>query len=243
MICGRDADSLTQAAADGERTTGGRWRRSADLSQLAEVERVAKVAATRLGRIDILVNNAGAIKGGDFLAEPDDEWLGGWSLKLFGYIRMARDVLPHMQRQSSGRIVNVVGAAARNPSSTYMTGGMANAALINFTKALSDLGREVERAGDRVSPGPVNTERWESLMLQQAKAAGQVSETTYKKEVRNFHSDASRARGSCRPGLLPRVRARLVSHRHYRDRGRRHHPRSLSLRKFCCSGWPDPVRA
>jgi len=39
---------------------------AADLSQHAEVVRVAKDAIARLGRLDILVNNAGAIKGGDF---------------------------------------------------------------------------------------------------------------------------------------------------------------------------------
>jgi NAD(P)-dependent dehydrogenase (short-subunit alcohol dehydrogenase family) len=102
-------------------------------------EAIAELVA-RLGRLDVLVNNAGAIKGGDFLTTPDEEWLRGWSLKLLGYIRMAREVLPHMQRQGGGRIVNVVGAAARNPAVTYMMGGTANAALINFTKALSDLG-------------------------------------------------------------------------------------------------------
>jgi 3-oxoacyl-[acyl-carrier protein] reductase len=119
------------------------------------------------------VNNAGAIKGGDFLTTPDEEWLKGWSLKLLGYIRMAREVLPHMQRQGSGRIVNVVGAAARNPAVTYMMGGTANAALINFTKALADLGAPSGVLVTGVSPGPVKTERWDSLMAQQAKAANQ----------------------------------------------------------------------
>jgi 3-oxoacyl-[acyl-carrier protein] reductase len=140
----------------------------------------------RLGRLDILVNNAGAIKGGDFLATPDEEWLNGWSLKLLGYIRMAREVLPHMQRQGGGRIVNVVGAAARNPAVTYMMGGTANAALINFTKALSDLGVKSKVLVTGVSPGPVKTERWDSLMAQQAKAAGQDAENYVRERSQEF---------------------------------------------------------
>ena len=44
-----------------------------------------------------------------------------------------------MQAQRGGRICNVVGAAARNPTATYLPGGAANAALINFTKGLADL--------------------------------------------------------------------------------------------------------
>jgi 3-oxoacyl-[acyl-carrier protein] reductase len=187
MICSRDAGTLKQAAADIERATGGHVETSsADLSQLAEVVRVAKDAVARLDRLDILVNNAGAIKGGDFLATPDEEWWNGWSLKLLGYIRMAREVLPHMQRQGGGRIVNVVGAAARNSAVTYMMGGTANAALINFTKALSDLGVKSKVLVTGVSPGPVKTERWDSLMAQPAKAAGQDTENYVRERSQEF---------------------------------------------------------
>ena len=174
IICARGEGALKSAAADIERETGRTVDTlAADLSDRGEVGRTAEEAIRRLGRLDILVNNAGAIKGGDFLATPDEEWLNGWSLKLLGYIRMARAVLPQMQKQGGGRIVNVVGAAARNPSPTYMMGGTANAALINFTKALADLGAKSNVLVTAVSPGPVKTERWDSLMKQQAAAAGQ----------------------------------------------------------------------
>ncbi len=187
VICSRDASALKQAATDIERETGGRVETvPGDLSQASEVSRVAADALTRLGRLDILVNNAGAIKGGDFLATPDEEWLNGWSLKLLGYIRMAREVLPHMQRQGGGRIINVVGAAARNPATTYMMGGTANAALINFTKALADLGARSKVLVTGVSPGPVKTERWDSLMAQQAKAAGQEIAVYVEERSREF---------------------------------------------------------
>ncbi|HKW95862.1 MAG TPA: SDR family NAD(P)-dependent oxidoreductase [Methylomirabilota bacterium] len=94
-ICSRDATALRQAAADVERATSGHVDVvPGDLSQRGEVARVAAEALARLGRLGILVNNAGAIKGGDFLATPDEEWLEGWSLKLLGYIRMAREVTP-----------------------------------------------------------------------------------------------------------------------------------------------------
>src|SRR5262245_6640621 len=173
MICSRDAGALGRAASQVGSVTGREVLTcTADLSELSAVARVAKDAVSRLGRIDILVNNAGAIKGGDFLTTPDEEWLRGWSLKLLGYIRMAREVLPHMQRQGGGRIINVVGAAARNPSPTYMMGGTANAALINFTKALADLGAKSNVLVTGVSPGPVKTERWDALLRQQAMAAG-----------------------------------------------------------------------
>ena len=178
MICARDGEALKRAAGEIERETHAEvLTAAADLSELEAVARVAADGVSRLGRLDILVNNAGAIKGGDFFAIPDDEWLRGWSLKLLGYIRMAREVLPHMQRQGGGRIINVVGAAARNPATTYMMGGAANAALINFTKALADLGAKSKVLVTAVSPGPVKTERWDSLAKQQALAQGKDFDT------------------------------------------------------------------
>ncbi|HET8579083.1 MAG TPA: SDR family oxidoreductase [Methylomirabilota bacterium] len=187
MICARNADALKQAASDIERETGAEVLTcSADLSELEAVRCVAGEAISRLGRLDILVNNAGAIKGGDFLTTPDEEWLRGWSLKLLGYIRMAREVLPHMQKQGGGRIVNVVGAAARNPATTYMMGGAANAALINFTKALADLGAKSNVLVTAVSPGPVKTERWDSLLRQQAAAAGMEPEAFARERAKEF---------------------------------------------------------
>jgi 3-oxoacyl-[acyl-carrier protein] reductase len=157
-----------------------------DVADEGSVEALVKATLARFGRLDVLVNNAGAIKGGDFLSIPDDEWMAGWSLKLLGYIRMARAVFPQMREQGGGRIVNVVGMAARNPATTYMTGGAANAALINFTKALADLGAPSNILVTAVSPGPVKTARWDSLQRQQADAAGKDLETYIKEESRNL---------------------------------------------------------
>jgi len=187
MICSRSAVDL-EATAAGIRSETGQAVEfvAADLSRLDGVESAAAAAVKRLGRLDVLVNNAGAIKGGDFLALPDDEWMTGWSLKLLGYVRMARTVLPQMRSQGGGRIVNVVGMAARNPATTYMMGGAANAALINFTKALADLGASSNILVTAVSPGPVKTDRWDSLQRQQATAAGKDLETYEKEQSRNF---------------------------------------------------------
>jgi 3-oxoacyl-[acyl-carrier protein] reductase len=187
LICSRNQAALDEAVSSIRKDTGKNVDAiSADLSTLEGVQWTAAEAVRRLGRLDILVNNAGAIKGGDFLTMPDEEWTSGWSLKLLGYIRMARAVFPRMREQGGGRIVNVVGMAARNPAATYMTGGAANAALINFTKALADLGAPSNILVTAVSPGPVKTERWDNLQRQQAEAAGQDLQAYIKEQNRSF---------------------------------------------------------
>jgi 3-oxoacyl-[acyl-carrier protein] reductase len=176
-VVARDAAMLDKVAAEcRDRSRGAAVPVAADLSRLAEVERVVREAKDRLGRIDILVNNAGAIRGGAFLSIPDAQWTDDWNLKLLGYIRMSRAVFPLMQAQGGGRICNVVGAAARNPTAAYLTGGAANAALINFTKGLADLGAPSKILVTAVSPAATRTERWDSLIAQQAAASGRSAQ-------------------------------------------------------------------
>jgi 3-oxoacyl-[acyl-carrier protein] reductase len=173
IVVARDVGLLDKVAAEcRDRSRREAVAIAADLSTLDEVERVARAAKDRLGRIDILVNNAGAIRGGAFLQIADAQWIEDWNLKLLGYIRMARAIFPYMQLQGGGRICNVVGAAARNPTAGYLTGGAANAALINFTKGLSDLGAPAKILVTAVSPAATRTERWDSLMAQQAATSG-----------------------------------------------------------------------
>jgi 3-oxoacyl-[acyl-carrier protein] reductase/bacilysin biosynthesis oxidoreductase BacG len=63
-----------------------------------------------------------------------------------------------MRPRRWGRIINIVGTAARNPTTTFIAGGIANAALINFTRALADLGAPDHILVTAVSPGPIASE-------------------------------------------------------------------------------------
>jgi NAD(P)-dependent dehydrogenase (short-subunit alcohol dehydrogenase family) len=176
-LCARDPARLEFAAAEIRTKTGAAvCSLPADLSTLDGVRRAVETAHGHFGRIDILVNNAGAIRAGDFLTIQDEQWTEDWNLKLLGYIRMARAVFPIMQGQGGGRIINVIGAAARNPSPTYLVGGAANAALVNFTKGLADLGARWNILVSAVSPAATRTERWESLLRKQAEAEGKTIE-------------------------------------------------------------------
>jgi 3-oxoacyl-[acyl-carrier protein] reductase len=173
LLVARDAARVEGAAEQIAGATGATVSAlAADLGRLDEVTRVVEEARRRLGRLDILVNNAGAIRGGDFLSIADQQWIEDWNLKLLGYIRMARAVLPVMRAQGGGRICNVIGAAARNPTPTYLPGGAANAAVVNFRKGLADLAAPWGVLVTAVSPGATRTERWRTLIAQQAAATG-----------------------------------------------------------------------
>ncbi len=186
-LCARTAGPLEQARQDVRRATGAdAVPVAADLSRLDEIPRAVEAARERLGAIDVLVNNAGAIRSGDFLKSPDEQWITDWNLKLLGYIRMARAVFPIMQAQGGGVICNIIGGAARNPQSTYLAGGAANAALVNFTKGLSDLGAPQGIRVVGISPSATRTERWDALLEQKAAALAKPIEALRKEAAEKY---------------------------------------------------------
>lgn len=145
---------------------------AADLSDGDDIKRWVRATVDHFGGVDVLVNNAGAAQGGPFLELPDRAWLDGWQLKLFGYIRVAREVFPHLARRGGGRIVNVIGVAGVQPIPNYMIGGAANAALLNVTKSLANEGAPHGILVTGVNPGPIRTERWDALCVKWGQAKG-----------------------------------------------------------------------
>jgi len=160
VICARNSGPLEETAAEIRRREGGRAVAvAADLTRAEAIKEVVARGLSEFGRLDILVNNAGSARTGGFLELSDDAWLEDWTLKFFGYVRMARAALPEMAKRRTGVIVNIIGAAALNPRGSYMIGGAANAALNHFTKSLAD---EAAPHGVRVvgiNPGPILTDR------------------------------------------------------------------------------------
>ena len=146
---------------------------SADLARADDVTRAANEASAALGPVDILVNGAGAAMGGAFLELDDAAFLDAWTLKLLGYIRMVRAIAPAMIARRDGRIVNVVGGAARTPTPGFLPGSTANAALINFTRGIAkELATHNVRI-NAISPGSTATERADRLIA--ADATGGVT--------------------------------------------------------------------
>jgi 3-oxoacyl-[acyl-carrier protein] reductase len=160
LVCARGKEALDETAALCRKVENGAIETlQADLGKIDELRNVAARCVEKFGRIDILVNNAGSARPGEFQKISDDQWLEDWNLKFFGYVRLAREVLPQMQQQKRGVIVNVIGTGGLAPSAGYMVGGSANAALNHFTKALASEGAKHGVRVVGVNPGPILTER------------------------------------------------------------------------------------
>ncbi|HWG00493.1 MAG TPA: SDR family oxidoreductase [Trebonia sp.] len=146
---------------------------SADTGNDQSVREMVAAVVAELGGVDILVNaaarpNTGAVIGiTDFTADDFSEQI---NVKVLGYLRCIREVVPHMRAAGWGRIVNVSGLAARATGS--VTGTVRNVAVAALTKNLAD---ELGPDGINVTvvhPGMTVTEKTPEILAGQAERAG-----------------------------------------------------------------------
>jgi NAD(P)-dependent dehydrogenase (short-subunit alcohol dehydrogenase family) len=139
--------------------TGGTFV-AADVSREDDVQQLYESVASLHGRVDVAFNNAGiSPPEDDSILETDLEaWRRVQEVNLTSVYLCCKHVIPYMQRQGKGSIINtasfvaVLGAATSQIGYTASKGGVL---------AMSrELGVQFAREGIRVNalcPGPVNT--------------------------------------------------------------------------------------
>jgi 3-oxoacyl-[acyl-carrier protein] reductase len=100
---------------------------------LSEVQRIIK----KVGKIDILVNCAGISINQNFLESTDDVWINIFKTNVLGTTHFCQAVIPQMQKNKYGRIVNISsirGFYATSGSAAYSA---SKAAIIAITSTLA----------------------------------------------------------------------------------------------------------
>jgi len=157
VAAARTSAEVAQVADEAVRRGVGALPVTADLTKEADITAMISAAAEKFGRIDILVNNAGI---GHFAPVRDMQTAhfdAMWSVNMRGLFLTTRAVLPFMERQNSGDIVNIASLAGRNA----FTGGAGYAAtkwaLIGFSRCLMLEVREKNIRVITLCPGSVDT--------------------------------------------------------------------------------------
>ena len=215
-ICARRKEPLEAVAAEISRATNRQIVPiTADLTKPADAENFVKKAHAALGRIDILVNNAGSSPGGVIEHLTEEDWAQSLQLKFMGYVRCMKHVLPIMQKQKKGRVVNLIGNDGVKVSYWEIAPGAANAAGQNLTMSLASqygkdnisfVCRQSRPGADRALgwPGQGDGARHEA-QLRGSRQAGAVEHSA------RTHR---RVRGGRQPRHLPRFRPRLLRQWH-----------------------------
>jgi NAD(P)-dependent dehydrogenase (short-subunit alcohol dehydrogenase family) len=171
-MAARGADALEEAAARIKKEFGSETLAVAtDMGRPDEVSRLVDVCGKHFGRIDILINCAGDVPSAPPMQTTEAEWENGITVKLLGYIRCARAVVPYM-KQKGGSIVHIVSISSREGLGASGAPGVVNSALLNLNKTMAD---ELAPLGIRVNvinPGFTDTGRMQRHTLAMAEARG-----------------------------------------------------------------------
>ncbi len=176
FLIARDKAKLDQIAAD----LSGRYKvkvdvHAADLSSADAVAQAAQAALAALEAVHVLVNCAGAAKRGDFFQLSEDDWASGFALKFFGTVRLSRAIWPALKK-CHGSIVNIAGLGARMPAADFTIGGSINSALLNFTKALSEIGVCDGVRVNAINPGYFMTDRITQSLRSESERTGKPAD-------------------------------------------------------------------
>ncbi len=128
-----------------------------DLSKDEDVACIVEIAQSELGGVDILVNNAAGGGHQNDLGTPTAEWLETYNINVLSMVRLIQQLLPPMQEQGWGRVINISSAAAVNPSAGMGIYSATKAAINNLTVTFA---RAIENDGitiNTVSPGAIIT--------------------------------------------------------------------------------------
>lgn len=140
-----------------------------DVTQAEDLAKMAQFALQQHGRIDVLINNAGVMPLSPLAALKMEEWRQTIDVNVHGVLNGIAAVLPTMQQQRAGQIINVasIGAHAVFPlSAVYCASKFAVRAISDGLRQESDYIRVTV-----VSPGVVASELADHITDASAKAS------------------------------------------------------------------------
>src|SRR4051794_10212327 len=111
VLAARDEKALREVAAEVEQEGGRAHVVPTDVADWPQVERLAREAVERFGRIDTWVNDAGITIGGTVEAHEIEEIERIVRVNLLGQVFGVKAALPYMKRQGSGAFINLASVA------------------------------------------------------------------------------------------------------------------------------------
>lgn len=142
----------------------------ADMTNRADVKRLAETALSRMGKIDILVNNAGSNQPQAIDKVRDEDWDRIIELNLSSCMALTRELVPQMKTRRWGRVIlisSIMGLASKECRGAYSA---TKSAVIGLARAAAlDLG-EHNITVNCLAPGPFLTDLPGTLLTAEQKA-------------------------------------------------------------------------
>jgi NADP-dependent 3-hydroxy acid dehydrogenase YdfG len=171
VIGARRADRIEGIAQEIGKANGIAVARALDVTDVESVKTFVSAGQNEFGRIDVLVNNAGVMPL-SFMAELRiEEWNRMIDVNLRGVLNGIAAVLPIMNAQKSGHIINVASVSAYRVDPTAAVYCATKYAVRALSEGLRQESKDVRVT--IVSPGLTRTELFDGISAPDARAFAQ----------------------------------------------------------------------
>ena len=174
-VCSRNVEALETAAQEIRASSEVEVLAvPGDLSRLEDIQNLMQRTLDHFGRMDIVVCNSGGPPEGRAVDASEETWDRAIQMALAFFIRMGRESVPHLKKQSWGRIVNILASTVYQPIDNLVTSGVTRMGAVAFAKSLAD---EVGRDNilvNNVAPGFLLTDRMLHLFETRAGETGET---------------------------------------------------------------------
>jgi NAD(P)-dependent dehydrogenase (short-subunit alcohol dehydrogenase family) len=130
-----------------------------DMTKAAQVEAAVADCLARFGRIDILVNNVGGSAPGDPVAMSEEVWDAQLDLNLKTAFLACKHVIPVMERQGGGAIVNLSSIAGVRvlPDRPHVAYTTTKLGILGFSRSIAVTYAKQQIRCNTVIPGLMHT--------------------------------------------------------------------------------------
>ncbi len=156
-VTARTASELEQLVAQIQAMGRKSLAVSCDVTNVEQVQHMARASIEGLGGVDILVNNAGNADSHKFLNHPDDLWHRMLSVNLSSVYYVTKAFVPKLIEQRGGRIINIASIASRVGGSYIAAYTAAKHGVLGLTRALATELMPYNITVNAICPGYVDT--------------------------------------------------------------------------------------
>jgi 3-oxoacyl-[acyl-carrier protein] reductase len=180
VCCAARTGAEIQATVRAIEAAGGRGlAESADVTDIADVQRMVEATVDRFGGLDLLVINAGG--SGDRRSVEDsrpDAWRAALEVNLLGAYYCARAAIPALKRRGGGKIITVGSGLGHRGMAERSDYACAKAGLWMLTRVLAQELWPHRISVNELIPGPVVTDMASSQAARRQGVFGIESEWT-----------------------------------------------------------------
>jgi NAD(P)-dependent dehydrogenase (short-subunit alcohol dehydrogenase family) len=135
-ICSRDASDLEIAAEELRHRGGDVLAVACDVREREQVESLVERVINQFDGVDVLINVAGIMTVGPFDSMTMDDFTDSMNTNCWGALRMSRAVLPFMQLQGWGRIVNIASIGGKRAVPHMLPYAASKFALVGLSNGM-----------------------------------------------------------------------------------------------------------